>query len=328
MKVMILYDRMAEKAADPDQADALVQAKWVQEALRDLGHEPASLGIDLDFNTFRNELKRIEPDLVFNLVESIGGHGRLIHFLPTLLELIPVPYTGSPADALYVTSNKLLTKKILRSAGIRNPVAFLPEESGLGDPLSKGIYIIKSVWEHASIGMDGDSVLFIEDPQQLLMEMERRRQRLGGDCFAERYIEGREFNLSLLADCEGPEVLPPAEILFHDYPEGKWKILDYGAKWDQGSFEYAHTKRRFEFPEKDQAILADLARLARTCWERFKLRGYARIDFRVDKDGVPWVLEINANPCLSPDAGFFAAAARGGLQFHHVVERIIGDAKG
>jgi len=328
MKVAILYDRMAKGGANPDQSDVLEQARAVGRALEDLSHESIRLGISMDLKAFMGELRELEPDLVFNLVESVEGHGRLIHLAPTVLELLGVPYTGSPADALHVTSNKLIAKKVLEGAGIRTPEWFLLGASHHRNPPSKGTYIIKSTWEHASIGMDEDSVLLVEDPHHLFSEMERRKQRLGGACFAERYIEGREFNLSLLASDEGPEVLPPAEIRFHDYPDGKWRIVDYRAKWDHASFEYDHTRRSFRFPRSDQPLLFRLAALAKRCWELFSLRGYARVDFRVDKDNEPWVLEINANPCISPDAGFVAAATQRGLDFNQVVERIIHDTGG
>ena len=68
--------------------------------------------------------------------------------------------------------------------------------------------------------------------------------------------------------------------------------------------------------------------MALRCWRLFKLSGYARVDFRVDSGNRPWVLEINANPCLSPDSGFFAAAARAGLSFREVVKRIVDDCLG
>ncbi len=328
MKVVIIHDRMAEKGANPDQLDVLAQAKAVAQALEDLGHESMRLGLTMDFKAFKVQIERLRPDLVFNLVESVEGHGRLIHLAPTLLELLDIPYTGSPADALYETSNKLIAKKALVQAGIRTPATFLPDGSGHRDPAPKGAYIIKSTWEHASIGIDDGSVLLVDDPQELFGEMERRRQGLGGTCFAETYIEGREFNLSLLASQDGPEVLPPAEIRFSEYPGGKWKIVDYRAKWDHASLEYAHTHRSFEFPEGDQPLLFGLATLAKECWELFGLRGYARVDFRVDKDNRPWVLEINANPCLSPDAGFVAAATQRGIDFTLIVERIIHDTGG
>ena len=87
-----------------------------------------------------------------------------------------------------------------------------------------------------------------------------------------------------------------------------------------------HTVRRFDFPAQDGALLAELRRVAAQCWNAFGLRGYARVDFRVDAENRPFVLEVNANPCLSPDAGFAAAAARAGLSYLQVVERILCDA--
>ena len=327
MKVVILYDRIAENGAHPDQIDVLEQAKAVARALEELGHESVRLALSMDMNALVQDLNRLKPDLVFNLVESVEGHDRLLHLAPTVLELLGVRYTGSSADTLYMTTNKLIAKKMLEGAGIRTPQSYIPNGLRHKNTLPGGHYIIKSTWEHASIGLDEDSVLQTEDSEQLVSEMERRREKLGGACFAERYIEGREFNLSLLTSRQGPEVLPPAEIRFHNYPEGKWKIVDYKAKWDSASFEYDHTSRSFEFPERDQPLLLRLAALAKSCWDLFRLQGYARVDFRVDQDNVPWVLEVNANPCLSPDAGFAAAVLHRGLNFTQVVERIIHEAE-
>ncbi len=165
----------------------------------------------------------------------------------------------------------------------------------------------------------------IHDKEQLYREMEARGKVLGGTCFAERYIQGREFNLSLLTSPEGPVLLPPAEIRFDQYPPEKRKIVGYKAKWDTDSFEYHHTPRGFEFLPEDGPLLKRMGDLAMKCWDLFGIRGYARVDFRVDRENRPWILEVNANPCLSPDAGFAAAASRAGLSFRDVIERIIED---
>jgi len=258
-------------------------------------------------------------------VESVQGHGRLIHFPASILDLLAIPYTGAPADALYLTSSKILTKKILAGAGIPTAPYYSPGDLKAKSFPLKGPYIIKSVWEHASVGLEENSVLSVKGSGQLLAEMEKRRDQLGGDCFAEQFIDGREFNLSLLASREGPEVLPPAEMRFIDYPPEKWKVVGYKAKWDDGSFESLHTQRSFEFPKSERPLLQNLMDMARRCWHLFGLRGYARVDFRVDERNQPWVLEINANPCLSPDAGFVAAASQAGLSYKQVVERIVQD---
>jgi D-alanine-D-alanine ligase len=102
--------------------------------------------------------------------------------------------------------------------------------------------------------------------------------------------------------------------------------VGYAAKWDEAAAEYRQTPRTFRFPSSDRPLLDELQALARRCWSVFDLRGYARVDFRVDEDGQPWILEINVNPCLSPDAGFAAALAEQGLTIDDAVQRIIEDA--
>jgi len=176
------------------------------------------MAFSMDTKGFLKEIKEAYPQLVFNLVESVEGHGRLIHFPASILDLLSIPYTGAPADALYLTSSKILTKKILEGAAIATPPYYSPGDLKAKGISLKGPYIIKSVWEHASVGLEESSVLSVKSSGQLLAEMEKRRDPLGGDCFAEQFIDGREFNLSCLASQEDPEVLPPAEMRFIDYP--------------------------------------------------------------------------------------------------------------
>lgn len=331
MKVVVLHDRLSPSAR-ADELDGMVQVRACCDALGRLGGHAEVLAFDLDLSRAADELRRRSPDVVFNLVESVEGAGRLIHLAPALLESLGIAYTGAPSDALYVTSNKLLTKQWLAAAGLPTPawVALDREQVATGElapsraePFGPGRYIVKSVWEDASLGLDSDSVVSAEAPEHLHREIETRRERLGGEAFAEAFVDGREFNLSLLADGEGVSVLPAAEIRFEGFPPDRPCIVDYKAKWDETSFEYQHTVRGFDFAATDAALLAELATLARRTWDLFGLSGYARVDFRVDRLGRPWILEINANPCLSPDAGFMAAAERAGLAFDEVIARLL-----
>lgn len=324
-KALIVYDRIVEEGGGPDQRDALIQAEAVGRELKAMGWNPVELSLSLDTAAFVRRIRAERPAFVFNLVESVEGHGRLIHFAPALLDVVGIPYTGSKTDSLYVTSNKRMAKRWLEGAGIPTPVGFSEEDLRKPSFPLEGRFIIKSTWEHASIGLGDYSVVTPDDSRQLLRELEQRRGGLAGDGFAEAYIDGREFNLSLLASPQGPEVLPPAEMRFEDYPPGKLKMVDYRAKWDEDSFESRHTRRRFRFPAEDGPLLQRLTDLSTRCWDLFNLRGYARVDFRVDEGGRPYVLEVNANPCLSPDAGFTAAAGEAGLTYRQVVERILRD---
>ena len=129
-----------------------------------------------------------------------------------------------------------------------------------------------------------------------------------------------------MAGSSGPEVLPPAEIDFSAFPPDKPRIVGYRAKWEETAFEFANTPRQFDFATSEQPLLERLCVLARACWPLFGLRGYVRGDFRVDTGGCPWILEINTNPCLSPDGGFAAAIARAGIGFDQAIARIVQDA--
>lgn len=314
MRVLIVHDTIRD-AASTDAADVLVAASMVRDRLETLGHTVSTIESSLDLAPIRHAAE--SADVVFNLVESLDGRGVFIHLVPMLIEAIGVPMTGCPATAIRTTSNKLITKQLLEANGLPTPSAVIS-----GEAVDHGRWIVKSVWEHASIGLDDDAVV---DAASRCLETALRQARSGprGDVFAERYIDGREFNLSLIEIDGEPCILPPAEIEFVGFGAERPRIVGYAAKWDPDSFAYNHTPRRFAFPSSDGPLLDTLRDLALRCWHLFGLRGYARVDFRVDRTGIPWILEINANPCLSPDAGFLAAAQEAGWSSFEVIRRII-----
>ncbi|MBN2439526.1 MAG: D-alanine--D-alanine ligase [Deltaproteobacteria bacterium] len=321
MKIAVIHGEVTA-GAGRDEQDVLTQVDCVSRGLSALGHEPVTVPVSLNLAAAAQTFANLRPAMVFNLVETLAGKGSLIHLVPSLLDALKIPYTGAGTEAMLLTSNKLLAKRWLSAAGLPTPAWFTNAETHEKLQI-EGAWLVKSAWEHASVGLDEDSVLFRADRKRLLAEMDCRREELGGACLAEAFIDGREFNLSLLDGADGPELLPPAEIRFDAYPPGKVRVVGYRAKWEEGSFEFANTPRTFEFPARDNPLLARLKDMAFRCWKLFDLRGYARIDFRVDREGQPWVLEVNANPCLSPDAGFSAAAFRAGLTFPDVLCRII-----
>lgn len=326
MRVTTLFDRISP-GCRADEADALVQAAAVEAALDELGHEHTRLEVTLDLAATAAALRRLDPDVVVNLVESIEGHGRLAPTAPSLLDALGLRYTGAPAEALYLTTSKLLTKQLLHAHDLDTPPWVCLQGPNHPDPPLPGRYIVKSVWEDASLGLEDDSVVEVRDLAQLRHEVATRSPKLGGLAFAEVYIPGREFNLSVIGGEGGrPRVLPPAEIHFVGFPDDRPKVVGYKAKWDDTSYEFHNTPRSFEFPAADAALLDRLRALSERCWEVFGIRGYARVDFRVDEGGRPWVLELNANPCLSPDAGFAAAVCQAGIPWTDFVRGLLDEA--
>ncbi|MBN2495870.1 MAG: D-alanine--D-alanine ligase [Deltaproteobacteria bacterium] len=322
MRVGILYTP-AEPDAPPEDLDGLVQRDAVSEALCELGHDSVPIPFELNLASVRERLLEAALDRVFNLVESVDGQDRLLHLAPALLESMALPHTGAGLLAMLLTTHKPTAKRLLLSAGLPTP-EWLDPQCGSPSPCSApGRVILKSAWEHGSAGLDEESVVALDDPLQMIEKL--RAGATTGPFFAERYIEGREFNISVLAGDAGPQVLPPAEMCFDGYRDDKPRVVGYRAKWTTGSFEYERTRRSFEFDKEDRALLERLRELSAASWNAFGLRGYARVDFRVDRDAQPWILEINANPCLSPDAGFAAAAERASIDYPGLVARILRD---
>jgi len=319
-KALLLINSLPEDST-ADELDVLVQAAAVESALDELGYNHTRAFFDLNLETMRDILTGEAPDVVFNLVETVDGKGSLIHLPPSLLEALKIPFTGSGSYSLLVTTDKIRTKEILEKAGIPTPVWILP-----GDhlqPAPDTHYILKPVWEDGSAGITDESVV---KGQSFDMNHFRKDKKYR-DYFLEEYIDGREFNITLLAGPDGAEVMPPAEMLYVDYPENKPKILNFASKWDTDSFEYGKTIRTFDLQDRDVELAGEMKRISLLCWDLFDIKGYARVDIRVNRNNRPFVLEVNTNPCLSPDAGFTAACAEGGVHYTEMIQRILTDAR-
>lgn len=330
MKRVVILHQAVDAASRPDELDVLVQVDCVASSLNRLGYAPVVVPCGLNLEHLHHALTEFRPDLLFNLVESLAGTDALQFVVPAVVEALAVPMTGSSSSSIFLSGRKVPAKERLVAAGLPTPRWIVDSDPSRSPPVALEVetfqptrYIIKPVAEHASLGMEDGDVVFATSPAELQRRIRAKSEQLGRTCFAEEFIDGREFNLSLLAGPAGPEVLPAAEIRFEGFAPEKPRIVGTAAKWDEQSFEYHATVRSFDFPAEDSPLLVRLRDLAVGCWRAFGLSGYARVDFRVDDAGQPWILEANANPCLSPDAGFAAAAARAGISFDQIVDRIV-----
>ncbi len=327
-KVVILVNDVLD-SVDPSDLDVLTQSREVRESLERCGHEVVEVACSLDLAAARQELLRLAPDIVFNLVESLAGTDRLMAAAPLLLDALQLSYTGSGTQAILHSGDKLQAKTAMAAAGIETPAWFDCQSqawqnsgnSGWAAPPST--VITKANYEHASFAMAGSAVFEYENQTQIEQVLDERLQSTGQLHLAEEFITGREFNLSLLEIDGRPQVMAPAEIDFSGLPAHLPQIVGASAKWDVASIECQQTPRRFDFPASDATLMSEVSQLAIRCWHLFQLRGYARVDFRVGAKQRPYVLEVNANPCLSRDAGFVAAAEQSGISYDQVICRII-----
>jgi D-alanine-D-alanine ligase len=298
----------------PDEADQLVAAEAVAEALTSLGYLPEIIGLGLDLRSLQDLAAR-RPATCFNLVDALAGEARLAANVPVLLERLKLDYTGAGSAAWLDTLSKIAMKRTIASAYLPTP-AWSEDGKGLDE---EDAVIVKPVFEHGSLGLDENSVVA---PQQAPALIAERTAKYHTPHFAEKYVAGREFNVSLLQKMGKADVLPIGEISFEDFGDSP-AIVGYDAKWTPEHPNYAGTPRSFGLEQSDPALAQQLKNLALRCWSLFGLAGYARVDFRVDASASPTILEVNVNPCLSPDAGFAAAAAQAGFTYERMVETIL-----
>jgi len=304
----------------------LAEVEAVAQALERLGI-PHRIAPVRSLRHLSDVLAVSEEDVAFNLVEVLEGGPLDACLVPALCDAFEVSPTGSDTMCLAVTLDKWLTKAALRAAGLPVPegVVVGPGEKIPADRLPPGPCIVKPLRCDASEGVEADSV--VDGPGSALeAAVERVHRAFVQPALVEQFISGRELNVSLIQRGQTVEVLPLAEIDFGAFGEGRPRVVGYSAKWRPESFEYQHTPRVIPAP-LPEALADEVRRLARRAWHAVGCRDYARVDFRLDACGRPFILEVNANPDISPDAGFAAALSAAGIAFDEFVETMITNAK-
>ncbi len=315
-RVAVLHNNDFEDAPpelDPawaSRAEVAVVAASVATALDEAGYEPHLVAVDGDLPALRARLAELEVDCAFNLGESLAGDARLESSVPLILELLGIPFTGSPPEVLSFALRKDRVKQRLLAAGISTPDARVmtsPEEPcDLPYPL-----IVKPVREDGSVGITHDSV--VRTPAELARTVAAVAARFRQPCLVEQYIDGREFNVAMLGH-PTPRVLPLSEIDFTGMPEGSPRIVSYDAKWTSGSADDLGTVPVL-YPQLPNGLGARVRRVAAEAFRAVGVRDYGRVDVRLSASGVPYVVDVNPNCDLSPQAGMARAAAGVGIDY-------------
>ena len=327
MRILILHNA---PLIDPDHLDyaqeagVLESVEAVAEALASRGHDLDRLALARDVETLV-QLARgsSRPDVVVNFCEGFAGRAELEPHAAGLLDLLGLPYTGSPAEALAIARDKARTKYLLTGAGLPTPEFEIVEtgeksSKSMMARLATGPLFVKPAAEDASLGIGPESV--VQTAAELAARVADIHRRYGA-ALVERFVDGREFNTSVIALPE-PRVLPLAEVNFHREASGGWGIVTYDAKWTPDSAAWTGTP--VTCPADVDGALA--TRLREVSLAAFRLLGcldYARVDLRVDEAGQPYILEVNANPDIAPSAGFARSLAAAGTSYADFCERLV-----
>lgn len=313
----------ADGKIDLSEVGVLEEKEDIQAALRAIGYKTSIFNMSDDLNRFLDYLKEMKPDVIFNMVESLGDSAIHEMHIAGVYELLGISYTGSGPWTLGTCLNKARTKEVLLQNGISTARFMLVRDVGqlvADDFLLSFPIIVKPSAEDASIGIDNKSIVntFAELKEQVAMIIEEFDE----PALIEEYIEGRELNVAILGNTP-PMVLPISEIDFSKLPEGYPKIVTYEAKWMDGTAEYQGTQGICP-AQLSTEVEREVKDVALRAFTLMGCRDYARVDIRLSKNMKPFVLEVNPNPDLSDDAGYFRSARTYGLTYADAIGKIVG----
>ncbi len=303
-----------------DELTPIEEFEIIADSLKKAGLNAYTLNISDDLNVLLKEIKKNQPDVIFNFIELYKENARLEMNMVGLLELLGIPFTGASSISLANCQNKVLAKRLLKSSGIKTPEFLLVKKivKRINHKLKFPV-IVKPAFEDASVGIENESI--VTNDRQLVKRIEHVLNYFQQPALLEEFIDGRELNVAVLGD-KNPVPLPISEISFAKMPDHLFNIVSYQAKWDPMHESYHKTipvcpaklPKRIEIKAKEIALKA------------FKLMGcrdYARIDMRLSHKNELYVLEVNPNPDLTEGAGFMRSAEAAGYTYSSALKRIV-----
>jgi len=321
-RVLILHQGDESLATDnPMIQHAAMTSEDIAGSLERRGKRVTRVLLQPEALQFAQAIVKAQPDIVFNLCDLGAFYcERLEPHVVAALELLRVDYTGSDALTLSLTDDKVLCKRLLTSYGIPTPPFALASAKRPEVLHDVGLpAICKPIDQHNSVGVDFDSVVYSSQALQA------RLDSVGAEnshWLLERYIEGREIIGAFLGNGPDRVVLPFEEIVFGQHFEGKPKVLTWDSKWAEES-DACKDSRPVIPADLDQGLQRRLTEALLAVADAFRIREYGRVDFRVDRDGGVWVIDVNANPDVGRDAGLFKMANYAGYSYEDFVEAIV-----
>ncbi len=310
-----------EAAVDLSEIGVMEEMQDIKGALEELGYRVSVMNVDGNVFRLIDYLRSEKPDLIYNLVECVENESQQEMNVAGIYELLKIPYTGASALTLGTALHKARVKEILSYHGIKTPRFHLvrPDEKDFMNGHLRFPMIVKPSHEDASVGISDKSVVY--NLNDLRKRVRYIIHEFDQPALVEEYIEGRELNVAILGN-HPPVALPISEIDFSGLHEGMHKIVSYEAKWVHGTVEFEGTKGVCPAPltALQEARIKDIALRSASL---IGTRDYSRVDIRLNRDGVPYVLEVNPNPDISDDAGFARSARAYGLTFHQTIGKIV-----
>jgi len=326
LRVVALVHRHLIPPATIEEGTDITAEPWrteydVVSTLTTMGHEVQVLGVHDDLGEIRRLVTEWKPHIAFNLLEGFDDIVIFDQNVVSHLELLKLPYTGCNSRGMLLARDKSLAKKLLSYHRIRVPEF---EVFRAGRPVRRPKRLtfplmVKSLTEEASIGISQASV--VDSDEKLKERVAFVHESIGTAAIVEQYIEGRELYVGILGN-HTLQALPVWELFFTNMPEGAKRIATDRVKW---SVKY---QKKYGIDSGIATELADgqaerIQHLCKRVYRALELNGYARVDLRLDAAGNAWVIEANPNPQIARGEDFVDSAAKIGLSYETVLQRII-----
>lgn len=324
MKIAVCFNEAPAAPARGEVIDLLSEqgarheAEAVLEALLSLKHQAELVPLEADIADFITRLRKSNFDLAFNLCEGFWGDSRREMHVAALLDLLGLTFTGCGPYCLALSQDKARTKDLFNAHHLPTPPYFLvrlggqlPKTKTLAYPL-----IVKPRFEDASLGITGESI--VGNEKALVKRIRYIHEKYRQDALVEEFIEGRELNVAIFGNVH-PDVLPISEIRFD--PALPHAIVSYSGKWVENSTEFIGTRPICPAPLKirEEFLVKDVSLRA---FKLLECRDYARVDIRL-RNGLPYILEVNANPDIAPDAGLARSALTAGMSYPVFIGKLL-----
>jgi D-alanine-D-alanine ligase len=313
-------DRIDDTFAEWDSIETI---EAVRDALQQFGHETDL--IEADKNAFA-KLSDLNNDIVFNIAEGFGGASRESQ-IPSMLEMLGIPFTGSDSITTGICHDKSRCKEILSYYGIPNAPFFITDDENISITSKIFPKFVKPMHEGSSKGIYNSSV--VTNESELRSEISRIRECYCQPAIVEDYLQGREFTVAMLGNGDSAKVLPIVEINLDSVPEGFNKIYSYEVKW---FFDTRESKLEiFRCPAKiSSSLYGEIEKVCLDAYRNLRIRDWARIDVRLDSNNVPNIVEINPLPGILPDPAdnscYPKAARHSGLDYNEMINSVLNEA--
>jgi len=318
---LVHKDLMPKEDAAPTEVNPEWRMEWdVVTTLRTRGHEVLVIGVHDDLTPIRQSIESFKPTIVFNMMEAFADIGVFDQNIVSYLELLRVPYTGCNPRGLTLSRDKALSRKLLAYHRIPAPyftVVPLNRRAVLPKKLQYPL-IVKSLTYESSIGISQASV--VANEEQLSKRVKYIHDTILTPAIVEQFVDGRELYVGVMGN-HRLRVFPVWEMSFAKMSENNWRIATERVKWSV-KYQKRHGIDTSE-AQLPEGVAAKVQHLAKRAYRALELSGYARVDFRMDANNNPYVIEANANPQLAENEDFAQSAKRADLAYPMLLERIM-----